>query len=59
MINPVTQILSSLAVLLAYWLATLIPAVVAFWMGRGPWKVWSLAMALLTLPALLVFWASE
>ena len=51
MINPAIAIFSDFAV----WLVTLLPAVVAFRKGRGPWKVWSLAMALLTLPALLLF----
>jgi hypothetical protein len=51
MINPAIAIFSDFAV----WLVTLLPAVVAFWKGRGPWKVWSLAMALLTLPVLLLF----
>jgi hypothetical protein len=55
MVNPVTAILSDIAGLLGYLLVCLIPAVVAFWKGRGPWMVWSLAMALLTLPTLLIF----
>ena len=49
-VPPTTAILTDLAI----WLATLTPAVVAFWKGRGPWMVWSLAMALLTLPILIV-----
>jgi hypothetical protein len=51
MIDPTAAKLYDLAI----WLATLIPAVVAFWKGRGPWMVWSLAMALLTLPAIFLF----
>jgi hypothetical protein len=46
-----TEILLNLAV----WLATLIPAVIAFLKGRGPWMVRSLDLAVLTFPILLVF----
>jgi hypothetical protein len=55
MVNPTTQMLSSIAVLFVCLLVSLIPAVVAFWKGRGPWMVWSLALAVLTFPTLLVF----
>jgi hypothetical protein len=51
MVDPVIAILSDIAI----WLATLLPAVVAFRKGRGPWMIWSLAMALLTLPSALAF----